>query len=63
MTAIDGCVVIGYLLIVALIGLRAARQSDQADDLYLAKRSIPAWAAAFSVVATVLSGATFLGMP
>ena len=63
MPLLDWLVVIGYLAIVAVIGFIASRRRDQADAFFLAGRSIPSWAASFSVVATVLSAATFVGMP
>ncbi|MAC20625.1 MAG: hypothetical protein CMJ23_13320 [Phycisphaerae bacterium] len=59
----DWIVVVGYLSLVAGIGFLAARRDDRGDGFFLAGRSIPAWAASFSVVATVLSAATFVGMP
>ncbi len=63
MPFLDWVVVIGYLAIVATIGFIASRRSDQGNAFFLAGRSIPPWAASFSVVATVLSAATFVGMP
>ena len=63
MPFLDWLVVIGYLAIVAMIGFIASRRSDQGNAFFLAGRSIPPWAASFSVVATVLSAATFVGMP
>ncbi len=63
MPLLDWLVVIGYLGIVAAIGFIASRRRDRADAFFLAGRSIPSWAASFSVVATVLSAATFVGMP
>ena len=63
MPLLDWIVVVGYLAIVAAIGVVASRRHDRADAFFLAGRSIPAWAASFSVVATVLSAATFVGMP
>ena len=63
MLLIDWLVVAVYLGVVAAIGVLAARKADSGDAFFLAGRSIPAWAASFSVVATVLSAATFVGMP
>ena len=63
MNAADWVVVAAYLALVAGIGILAARKADRGDEFFLAGRSIPAWAASFSVVATVLSAATFVGMP
>ena len=63
MTLTDWIVVFVYLVVVAGIGVLVSRRGDRGDAFFLANRSIPAWAAAFSVVATVLSAATFVGMP
>ncbi len=63
MLPLDWIVVVGYLALVAGIGILAARRGDSGNSFFLAGRSIPAWAASFSVVATVLSAATFVGMP
>ena len=63
MPLLDWFVVIGYLAVVAMIGFIASRWNDQGNSFFLAGRSIPPWAASFSVVATVLSAATFVGMP
>lgn len=63
MTIPDWIVVLVYLAVVGGIGVLASRKGDRGDAFFLAGRSIPAWAAAFSVVATVLSAATFVGMP
>jgi SSS family solute:Na+ symporter len=63
MPLLDWLVVVGYLAIVAMIGFIASRRNDQGNAFFLAGRSIPSWAASFSVVATVLSAATFVGMP
>lgn len=63
MPLLDWIVVFGYLAVVAMIGVVASRRHDRADAFFLAGRSIPSWAASFSVVATVLSAATFVGMP
>lgn len=57
---VDWLVVAIYGAGLALIGRWAARESG---DPFLADRRVPAWAAAFSVVATVLSAATFVGGP
>ncbi len=63
MTFLDTLVLAAYGLVVLGLGLYAARSHQQADDLLLGNRSMPAWAVLFSMVATELSAATFIGVP
>ena len=60
---LDHVVVVLYGAAVLWIGLRAGRASRTSDELLLAGRNLPAWAAFGSLVATELSAATFLGVP
>ncbi|MHC5067577.1 MAG: sodium:solute symporter family transporter [Planctomycetota bacterium] len=63
-SGLDWLVVIGYALVVLIIGYRVGRgRREDADEAYLAGRGVPTWAAALSLVATSLSAATFLGAP
>ncbi|MEX2213448.1 MAG: hypothetical protein WD768_04930 [Phycisphaeraceae bacterium] len=60
----DWLVLGGYFLVLALSGIWfSRRKQENADDYFLARHSMPVWAVALSVVATALSGATFLGGP
>lgn len=63
LTALDGIVFSGYALAVLVIGWLAARQVRSAEELYTGNRNVPAWTIAISVVATSVSGATFIGGP
>lgn len=63
LTALDGVVFAGYALVVLVIGWLAARRVRSAEALYTGERRVPAWAIAISVVATSVSGATFIGGP
>ncbi|TVR43551.1 MAG: hypothetical protein EA402_09400 [Planctomycetota bacterium] len=65
---LDWLVLVTYLLMVGLVAWRAGRRhrsrdtlSSDEQDYVLAGRSIPAWAAAVSFMATALSAATFIG--
>lgn len=60
MRPLDWGVLVAYAALVLLIGWRARRHGD---DPLLAGRSIPAWAALCSLIATELSAATFIGVP
>jgi SSS family transporter len=63
LTALDGLVFASYALAVLGIGWLAARRVQSAEALYTGDRRVPAWAIAVSVVATSVSGATFIGGP
>jgi solute:Na+ symporter, SSS family len=60
---LDWGVLIGYFALVTLVGLAVARKDQDTDEYFLGDRSIPTWAAALSIVATMLSAATFVGVP
>lgn len=63
LTAFDFVVFAAYALAVLAIGWLAARRVRSAEALYTGDRRVPAWAIAVSVVATSVSGATFIGGP
>lgn len=63
LTVLDGVVFAAYALAVLVIGWLAARRVRSAEALYTGERRVPAWAIAVSVVATSVSGATFIGGP
>lgn len=52
----------GLLLLVSGLFINRRRQHDT-GDYFLAKRSMPSWAVAISVLATAQSAATFVGVP
>src|ERR1700722_11752088 len=60
---LDWGVLVGYFALVTLVGLAVARKDQNTDEYFLGDRSIPTWAAALSIVATMLSAATFVGVP
>jgi len=61
--ALDWAVLLGYLLVVVVIGLLAAKKRRDGNDYFLAGRSMPTWAVAISILATSQSAATFVGGP
>ncbi|MBW2273620.1 MAG: hypothetical protein JRG96_10135 [Deltaproteobacteria bacterium] len=63
MSAFDYTVIALYGALVLAIGLRVGRRHGDAEDLLLARRSLPTWAVLCSMVATELSAATFIGVP
>jgi solute:Na+ symporter, SSS family len=58
---IDWAVVIGLMTWIVYDGLRRTKDSQELDGYFLAKRSIPWWAAGISVMATQLSAITMIG--
>ena len=63
-TVDDWAVLLGYFALLAGTGYAfSLRRQRDADDYFLAARSMPGWAVAFSVLATSQSAATFIGAP
>ncbi|MGD9688319.1 MAG: sodium:solute symporter [Phycisphaerales bacterium] len=63
-TVLDWVVVGLYLGVLLVSGLVLARfEPKGADDYFLGGRRMPVWAVAFSIIASTLSVATFLGAP
>lgn len=63
-TAFDWAILGGYVLILAIAGyLSTRRDMTKADDYFLASHHAPTWLVAVSVLSTVQSAATFLGVP
>ena len=61
---LDGLVLGGYLVLIVGAGLWfSRRRQEDTGDYFLAGRRIPSWVAAMSLMATALSGATFIGVP
>lgn len=63
MTPIDYTILVVYLLIVTLTGSLFFRRQKSLGEFFLAGRSIPWWAAAFSGIATIVSAISYLGAP
>lgn len=63
-SGIDWAVLGGYVALLALAGyLSTRRKPKTADDYFLASHAAPIWLVAVSVLSTVQSAATFLGVP
>lgn len=61
--AINWLVLALYMLGMIAIGAWVSRKQRSEKDFFLAGRSMPAWAATLSMLATALSAATFIGVP
>jgi len=61
---IDYIVVAAYFLVVASIGLWAARRRKRTtDEYFLANRKMPGWVVGFAIVGTVISSVSFVAIP
>ncbi len=60
---IDGIVVLAYMTAMITIGLRFARRQTTTEAYFVAKRSVPGWALAMSMLATIISAVTFIAYP
>lgn len=60
---IDLLVVLLYMGGVAWIGWRCSRKQTSTENYFVAKRSVPSWAMAFSFFATLISSITFVAYP
>jgi Na+/proline symporter len=61
MHPLDWAVVIGFTAWIVYDGLKRTKDSHEIEGYFLAKRSIPWWAAGISVMATQLSAITMIG--
>jgi SSS family solute:Na+ symporter len=59
----DAIAVVIYMTTVISIGLRFARRQTTTEAYFVAKRSVPSWALALSVLATIISAVTFIAYP
>ncbi|MSR74238.1 MAG: hypothetical protein EXS14_02040 [Planctomycetes bacterium] len=60
---LDWSVVGAYVALIVGVGMRAGRGAKSADAHLRADRDLPAWAVVFSVLATEVSAATYIGVP
>ena len=61
MHPVDWAVVVAFIAWIVYDGLKRTKDSDELEGYFLAKRSIPWWAAGISVMATQLSAITMIG--
>ncbi len=62
-TLADWAVLAGYVVLLAAAGWLTTRRGMKAEDYFLAGHHAPTWLVAVSVLSTVQSAATFLGVP
>ena len=61
MHPIDWAILVGFTAWIVFDGLKRTKDSHELEGYFLAKRSIPWWAAGISVMATQLSAITMIG--
>ena len=59
----DLVVIALMLAVMVAIGIYCARKTRSAEGYFLANRSMKGWVVGFSLMATIISSMTFLGMP
>lgn len=59
----DILIITVYLIGMVLLGLKFSKDNQTADDYFLASRSLPFFPIALSVIATMVSAASFIGGP
>ncbi len=62
-TPIDWLVVLGYLVLTTIVGHRMRGKQASIKDFFLGGRSLPWPAVSGSIIATEISGVTFIGVP
>lgn len=63
LTIPDHLVIGVYLLSMLIMGLRIAFRQRSTDDFFVGGRNLPSWAVGISLLASLLSTITYLGMP
>jgi solute:Na+ symporter, SSS family len=60
---LDWIIIAAYFAFLTWIGFRVSGRQDSAQEYFLASRSLPWYAVSASIVATAISGVTFIGVP
>lgn len=60
---LDLVVIALYFVLIAAIGIHVSRGQKTAEKYFVAGRSIPMWAVAFTIMATIISTGTIVGHP
>ena len=63
LTTVDALVLAVYLVAMLTMGFRIARKNTSTEDFFVGGRDLPAWAVGISLIASLLSTITYLGMP
>jgi solute:Na+ symporter, SSS family len=62
-TWIDWVVLVGYLVLVSIIGVKLAGKQENMEDFFRGGGKLPWYAVSASMIATAISAVTFVGVP
>ena len=62
-TWIDWVVLVGYLLLVSILGVKLAGKQENMEDFFRGGGKMPWYAVSASMIATTISAVTFVGVP
>jgi len=62
-TWIDWAVLIGYLVLVSILGVKLAGKQENMEDFFRGGGKLPWYAVSGSMIATIISAVTFIGVP
>ncbi len=63
LSLIDIVIIVLYFVLIGAIGVYVSRGTRTAEKFFVAGRSIPMWAVAFTIMGTMVSTGTFVGHP
>tara|TARA_R110002072_G_scaffold271038_2_gene430961 strand:+ start:76802 stop:78469 length:1668 start_codon:yes stop_codon:yes gene_type:complete len=63
LSTMDAAVLAAYLAAMLAMGFRIARKNESTEDFFVGGRDLPPWAVGISLIASLLSTITYLGMP
>ncbi len=63
LSTFDAVVLAAYLVAMLAMGFRIARKNESTEDFFVGGRDLPSWAVGISLIASILSTITYLGMP
>lgn len=62
-TPLDWAVLVGYLALVSVLGVKLAGKQEDMEDFFRGGNSLPWYAVSGSMIATIISAVTFIGVP
>ncbi len=62
-TWVDWAVLVGYFVVVTVLGVKLAGKQEDMDDFFLGGKGLPWYAVTGSMIATEISAVTFIGVP
>ncbi len=63
LTGVDWAVLIGYLVLVSILGVKLAGKQENMEDFFRGGGKLPWYAVSASMIATAISAVTFVGVP